>query len=112
MTPRMVTWQEDDPRKSAENMFDNWHAARDKAEEASGSIERAYMLNTRIEQAPNPNSRITIGPDKDALGVPRANLHWELTPLDKRSIRTMYHLLGKELGRTGLGAAAERIPLG
>ena len=105
MIPRMETWQEDDPRKSADNMFENWYAARDKAEEeeASGAIERAFMLNTRIEQAPNPNSRIMIDTEKDELGVPRAHLHWDLTALDKRSVRTMYHLLGKEVGRTGLG---------
>jgi choline dehydrogenase-like flavoprotein len=103
MIPRMQTWQEDDPRESAENTFANWGEARDKSEEETGAIERAFMLNTRIEQAPNPNSRITIGREKDELDLPRANLHWELTPLDKRSIRTMFRLLGREVGRTGLG---------
>jgi choline dehydrogenase-like flavoprotein len=100
---RMELWQDGDPRKNLDELFEHWGEAMEKGKSESGAIQRAYGLNTRIEQAPNPNSRITIGPDKDALGVPRANLHWELTPLDKRSIRTMYHLLGKEVGRTGLG---------
>jgi choline dehydrogenase-like flavoprotein len=102
MRPRMETWQDDDPRKSAENMFASWDSAEEKSEKATGALGSAFMLSTRIEQAPNPNSRVTIGREKDALGIPRANLHWELTPLDKRSVRTMYQLLGREVGRKGL----------
>lgn len=100
---RMEIWQEGDPRKSMENMFAHWDEAVEKGEGETGAVKRAYRLDTRIEQAPNPNSRVTIGREKDELGMPRANLHWELTALDKRSVRTMYHLLGREVGRTGLG---------
>ncbi len=39
----------------------------------------------------------------DELGVPRANLHWQLTELDKRSIRKIYHLNGQQMGLAGLG---------
>lgn len=101
--PRMETWQDDDPRKSAENMFKNWGEAAEKAKGEKGNIERAFQLNTRIEQAPNRNSRITIGSEKDELGVPRANLHWELTALDKRSVRKIFHILGQQVGIAGLG---------
>jgi choline dehydrogenase-like flavoprotein len=58
---------------------------------------------TRQEQAPNPNSRITLSTEKDAMGMPRVKFDWQLTELDKRSIRTYYKLLGQEMGRTGLG---------
>lgn len=102
--PRMVTWQYGDPRKSLENVFKNWdEAAKEAEKENMGSIARAFELSTRIEQAPNPNSRITIGPDKDELGVPRANLHWELSALDKRSIRKIYQLIGQQIGIAGIG---------
>ncbi len=63
----------------------------------------AYELITRMEQAPNPSSRVTLGSEKDSLGVPRASLHWELTSLEKRSIRKMYELVGQEVRRTGTG---------
>jgi choline dehydrogenase-like flavoprotein len=63
----------------------------------------AYTLSTRIEQAPNPNSRISLDTEKDALGVPRAQLHWELSNLEKKSMRTFYHVLGKQIGQAGLG---------
>jgi len=77
--------------------------ADEKAKGEKGNIERAFQLNTRIEQAPNRNSRITIGSEKDELGVPRANLHWELTALDKQSVRKLYHILGQQVGIAGIG---------
>ena len=101
--PRMETWQNEDPRKSLENVFANWGEADEKAKLEKGAIERAYQLNTRIEQAPNPNSRITLDSEKDELGVPRANLHWELTSLDKYSVRKIYQILGHQFGIAGIG---------
>jgi choline dehydrogenase-like flavoprotein len=67
------------------------------------SMPRFFHLKTRQEQAPNPDSRVTLSAENDALGVPRARLDWRLTELDKRSIRTYYRLLGQEMGRTGTG---------
>ena len=65
--------------------------------------QRFYHLTTRQEQAPNPDSRVTLSTDKDALGMPRAKLDWRVTDLDKRSMRTFYQLLGREMGLTGTG---------
>jgi choline dehydrogenase-like flavoprotein len=64
---------------------------------------RFFHLATRQEQAPNPDSRVTLSTERDALGMPRVKLDWRLTELDKRSIRTYYKLLGQEVGRTGVG---------
>ncbi len=100
---RMEIWQDPDPRKGMENLFENWNAAEELGKTAEGNIKRAYQLSTRIEQAPNPNSRITLGSQKDALGVPKASLHWQLTKLDKDSVRTMYQLLGQQVGIAGIG---------
>jgi len=55
------------------------------------------------QRAPNPDSRVTLSTEKDALGVPRARLDWRVTPLDKHSMRTFYQLLGREMGRTNTG---------
>jgi choline dehydrogenase-like flavoprotein len=66
-------------------------------------ISRVFDLSTRQEQAPNPDSRITIDRERDELGMPRAKLDWKLTALDRRSFRAFYEVLGRELGRTGLG---------
>jgi hypothetical protein len=64
---------------------------------------RFFHLMTRQEQSPNPDSRVTLATEKDALGMPRVRFNWQLSPLDKRSIRTFYQLLGQEMGRTGIG---------
>lgn len=101
--PRMETWQDDDPRKAAEKTFSHWDEAEEKAKGETGNIQRAYELSTRIEQAPNPNSRITLTTEKDALGVPQINLHWELTALDKYSVRRMYQILAHQVGMAGIG---------
>jgi choline dehydrogenase-like flavoprotein len=83
-------------------MFSNWAEAAKAAEKDKGSIERAYEFSTRIEQSPNPNSRVTLGNEKDELGVPQADLHWELSPLDKKSIRKIYRLIARQMGIAGI----------
>lgn len=62
-----------------------------------------YTLNARLEQAPNARSRVVLSTERDATGVPRANLDWQLLPLDKQSIRTTCRLVAEEMGRSGLG---------
>lgn len=100
----MDVWNNEDPRKSAENFWNNLSEARKAAEKVKeGAVSRAFQLHTRIEQAPNPDSRVTIGGEKDELGVPKTKLNWELTELDKRSIRRIYQLLGQQMGISGLG---------
>lgn len=104
LVPRMELMQEDDYNKAIDKFFSNWDEAAKKAEkEKTGSISRAYEFQTRLEQAPNPNSRVTIGTEKDALGMPISILHWELTELDKRSIRTINQIIGQQAGIAGIG---------
>jgi choline dehydrogenase-like flavoprotein len=102
--PRIETWQDQDPRKSEETMFKDFGEATQKSKtETQLGIDNAFELDIRIEQSPNPDSRVTLAGEKDALGVPRAHLHWALTALDKRSIRTIFQILGQEFGKAGLG---------
>ncbi len=61
-----------------------------------------FTLVTRQEQAPNPDSRVTLGRDCDALGVPRIRLDWRFTALDKRTMRETFLALARELGRAGV----------
>ena len=63
-----------------------------------------YQMSTRLEQVPNPESRITLDPNKkDELGQPQLRLDWRMTQLDKQSIRIAEQLIANELGRTGVG---------
>ena len=70
---------------------------------SAGKAFKEYRCFTRMEQSPNPDSRITLDTEKDALGVPRANLHWQLTPLEKSSIRKLHILIGQQAGVSGMG---------
>jgi choline dehydrogenase-like flavoprotein len=69
---------------------------------------RVFHLKTRQEQAPNPLSRVTLSAEKDAVEMPRARLDWRLTALDRRSFRGFYEVLGRELGRAGVGRVQMR----
>jgi choline dehydrogenase-like flavoprotein len=66
-------------------------------------MHRHFKLFTRMEQAPNPDSRIMLDHDRDALGVRRAMLDWRLSALDKRSIRKFHETIGLEAGRAQIG---------
>ena len=57
----------------------------------------------RAEQAPNPDSRVTLSNELDALGRQRMRLNWQLSAIDKRSIRRAHEIIGQELGRAGVG---------
>ncbi len=102
--PRMELLQVDNYDEAEKLFWANQAEADEKAKlENTGSIARAFEFQIRIEQAPNPLSRVTIGPDKDELGVPRINFNWALTELDKRSIRKVNWLVGEQMGKANLG---------
>lgn len=54
------------------------------------------------EQAPNPDSRITLTGDHDALGMPRLALDWRLSELERHTLRRGTDLVARELTRHGL----------
>lgn len=55
------------------------------------------------EQAPNPESRVALGEDRDALGQRRAVVDWRLSELDRRSLARSSRLLAEALGAAGAG---------
>jgi len=102
-TPAMQSWTSADPQKNGHIGFWKDHLARTISFVDRHLGASQFMMYTRIEQAPNPNSRITLDGVNDALGIPRAMLHWELTPLERRSMRTIYELIGRQFGAAGTG---------
>lgn len=104
--PAVKTWQQEDPRRS----LDTFGTYAGKASRknifqrmfSSDSVQ-AWGFLTRIEQTPNPDSRVTLSDEKDSLGVPRANLNWQMSPLDKKSVRKINELVGQQVGMAGIG---------
>jgi choline dehydrogenase-like flavoprotein len=66
-----------------------------------GLLDLALVV--RAEQAPNPDSRVTLSRQTDALGVPRAALDWRTTALDVESAAGLVSTLADEMARLGLG---------
>ncbi|MGB4842851.1 MAG: GMC family oxidoreductase [Ferruginibacter sp.] len=103
--PSVKLWSNDDPRKSLDTF--KKYSTLDKRNFVqrmfSKSIYQSYGLFTRAEQLPNPSSRVVLSNEKDELGVPRANLHWALSPIDKKTVLTINKLLGQQVGAAGIG---------
>lgn len=62
-----------------------------------------FTLLQMSEQTPNPESRVLLGSERDALGQPRARLHWKLHPKDVRDIQRAQRIIGRALEQSGLG---------
>lgn len=64
---------------------------------------RELELYVQVETSPNPESRIVLSDEKDAFGMPRADLEWRIDPADKENLqRTLSHM-ADQLSALGLG---------
>lgn len=61
------------------------------------------MLQTHAEQAPNPDSRVTLSEGRDRFGVPLPQVDWRLSELDRRTAQVMVETVAHEFRRLGLG---------
>jgi choline dehydrogenase-like flavoprotein len=67
---------------------------------AQPTVETARIdLIGYFEQAPNRDSRVTLGDQLDALGQRQVRVDWRLTELDRRTYRVAAGLFGAELAR-------------
>jgi choline dehydrogenase-like flavoprotein len=104
--PAVKTWQQEDPRRSLDTFgtyAGNAHRKNIFQRILSSESTQAWGFLTRIEQTPNPDSRVTLSTEKDSLGVPRATLNWQMSPLDKKSVRIINELVGQQVGKAGIG---------
>lgn len=59
----------------------------------------------RAEQSPNPESRVRLTRERDALGMPKLRLQWRFQEIDKYTVARTMLSLDSELQRLGLGRA-------
>jgi len=62
-----------------------------------------YRIGNPCEQSPNPDSRVTLTQERDALGMPVVNLDWKLASFDIESLHRSNEIFGHEIGASGLG---------
>ena len=71
-----------------------------------GSAQNRYPMEFHAEQAPNPDSRLTLLDSKDALGMPRLKVDWRTSALDIESLHRAHDTLATALSTTGTGRLA------
>lgn len=72
-------------------------AATSQALGVDGSRARAYMLGCGLEPMPDPERRLTLTGERDALGLPRLKLHITTPQPDFEQYRTTLRELGRQL---------------
>jgi choline dehydrogenase-like flavoprotein len=63
----------------------------------------AFELLVNLEQAPDPENRITLGHDRDRFDLPKAAIHWRWRAFDERNLARIRATVAGELERHGLG---------
>jgi choline dehydrogenase-like flavoprotein len=60
-------------------------------------------LRAIVEATPNRDSRITLTGRRDALGMPRVRVDWQVNPADRRGLARLLECVGTEVERLALG---------
>ncbi len=67
----------------------------------TGRRAHRFRMLVRMENTPNPDSRITLTNDRDAHGVPRVALNWQINPFDLEYVDRLCKLLAQRIGSAG-----------
>jgi choline dehydrogenase-like flavoprotein len=67
---------------------------------------KGFMLESKPEQAPNPDSHVTLDDARDAFGLRRVKVDWRMLPIDRRTAVRGEEIIDAELRRLGIGSAA------
>jgi len=76
--------------------------ARDRLRSA-GDVRSVLAVRVQAEQAPNPESRVTLGSRRDRFGLPVAQVAWRPVESDRASIRASQETLDAALHAAGIG---------
>lgn len=86
----------------------HWVARRTLAQRKYPSVilrnrTNRFSLEMHAEQAPNPNSRVTLSERYDALGMPQLRVDWRYAREDIDSVDRTLQLIAQEFQSTGAG---------
>ena len=74
---------------------------------ATGPVLGASM-DILLEQTPNPDSRVSLIAERDALGLNRIKLDWRFTEIERRTYARAQQLVALEFGRLDIGRVAPK----
>ncbi len=61
-------------------------------------------LRFQMEQSPDPESRISLLPEKDQFGLQRVNLHWVFSPLERHTVDIATSLVADSLHKNKIAS--------
>lgn len=72
-------------------------------------VRPRYVLafRTVLETTPRPDSRVTLTPTRDRLGVPRARVDWRISEGDRRGLDRLRRTVARAIESRGLGVLIE-----
>lgn len=97
--PSQAIWDIAKDGKELFGMAYRFYVRRRSFSPSSGPI----YLEAHCEQEPNPESRVSLSGEKDALGMPRAKIDWRLTDLSWKTVSVFAKMVAAEFERLGLG---------
>lgn len=62
-----------------------------------------FEVELRMEHAPNPDSRILLGSEKNALGLAQTVVDWRFSAGEKAAVRSTTEIIGEIFGGLGVG---------
>lgn len=62
-----------------------------------------FEIFYQIEQAPDPNNRITLSNQRDRLGQNKVEIHWRLNPIDVEHAIRIQEIWAEEFSKAGFG---------
>jgi len=65
---------------------------------------KGFVLESKPEQAPNPDSHVTLDDARDAFGLRRVKIDWRMLPIDRRTVVRGEEIIDAELRRMGIGS--------
>ncbi|HTN70167.1 MAG TPA: GMC family oxidoreductase [Methylomirabilota bacterium] len=98
----------DDPLKHLYNVVFNMNdVAVAACKELSNKLRRQpkYLrFYNRLEQSPNPDSRVSLSENRDIFGRQTVRLDWRISSEDRSSVRRATEMMDAELKQAGLGS--------
>jgi choline dehydrogenase-like flavoprotein len=70
---------------------------------------RAAVLRVQGEQAPNRDSRVSLGSRRDEMGVPLARVTWRMTDADYQALRTSVEIVDTAMRSSGFGSVQSTL---
>jgi choline dehydrogenase-like flavoprotein len=72
-------------------------------EGAEGIPSRSAVLLADLEQVPDPDSRVTLGTQRDSLGLRQAHVDWRHGELERRTAERFCSYIAADFARLGIG---------